>query len=71
MVTSQDNRAQLNELDNPDQVDAGRGRRTRETLSWPLPTPYLYHRLCATRRLDLLMSRRVRDTRVPAMPPFC
>lgn len=71
METTRDDQAQLNERDHPDQVEADRGARRCETLSWPLPTPYLSHRLCVTRRLDLLMSTRVRDTRRPDMPPLC
>lgn len=36
-----------------------------------IPTPYLSFRLCAVRRLDLLMSRRVRGGSIPDLPPFC
>ena len=71
MVTSRENQPQQNELDNPGQVGADGGGCRGETRSWPPPTAYLSHRLCATRRLDLLMSRRVPDVRIPAMPPFC
>lgn len=68
---TRDDHTQLNELDHPGQVEADRGGRLRETRSRPLPTPYLSHRLCVTRRLDLLVSTRVRAMRMPDMPPLC
>lgn len=71
MAIRQDDHAHRNELDSPDQTDADRGERPGVTRTWPPPTPYLSHRLCVTRRLDLLMSRRVRDMRTLAMPPLC
>jgi hypothetical protein len=71
MVTWRNDQTPSNELDNPNQVDAGRGGRTNVVRSWPPPTPYLVYRLCVTRRLDLLMSSRVRDVRIPDMPPLC
>ena len=37
----------------------------------PVPTPYLSYLLCASRRLDLVTAKRVRDVRTAAMPPFC
>lgn len=40
-------------------------------LRVPVPTPYLFYLLCASRRLDLVTAKRVRDVRTAAMPPFC
>jgi hypothetical protein len=71
MLTSRDDQPQLNEPDDAGQVGDDPGERRGETRSSPLPTPYLSQRLCAVRRLDLLMSRQVPDVRIPVMPPFC